>query len=134
MRAPGLWWGALTAALLISAWGCGKKLVTTAGTVTLDGQPLEGAEVQFHPETPGGEYAHGRSGSDGAFRLRTDKDGGVVPGTYRATVVKFGPSKKAKGKQSILPSIYSSKDTTPFRFTIPHDGPIALDLSGEGRR
>jgi hypothetical protein len=128
------WGTVLTSALLVSALGCGKKLVSTTGTVTLDGKPLEGAEVQFMAESGAGEYAHGRSDNDGNFRLRTEKAEGVVPGKYRVTVVKFGPSKNVKGKQSILPKIYSSKDTTPFEVTVPHDGPLVLELSEKSKR
>jgi hypothetical protein len=109
--------------------GCGgKKLHSTTGSVTLDGHPVEEAIVQFQPEGAQGEVALALSKNDGAFRLYTGKENGAAAGEYRVTVVKFD---KAKGKQSILPRKYSSPKTTPFRFAIPHDGPILLELNNK---
>jgi hypothetical protein len=116
--------------LLISAVGChGKKLVPIAGVVTLDETPLDQAVVQFYPEGSDGEPARGVTNKDGKFELSTDRVKGVRPGTYRAVVVKFDTSGAARRKQSVLPALYGSKDTTPFRYTVPHDGPIVLKLS-----
>jgi hypothetical protein len=127
------YWAVLLSAMLVPAWGCGgKSLVSTSGTVTLDGQPLDRAVVNFHSETSE-DYAYGMSQSDGAFHLQTNGSNGVSPGSYRVTITKFGTSKEGKGKQSILPKIYSSSETTPFQFTIPHDGPILLKLDSEAK-
>jgi hypothetical protein len=121
------------ACALVVGSGCGgKKFVSTGGSVTLDGQPVEGAVVQFHPDSTEGEFAQALSQSDGSFRARTGNADGVAPGKYRVTVAKFDKSGK-KGKQSILPRIYSSTKTTPFRFTIPHGGPITLELDSKAR-
>lgn len=122
-------WLALMASLFLA--GCGsKKLHSTTGTVLLDGQPLEEALVQFHPEGTEGQPAQARSKSDGGFRLFTGKEEGAAAGEYRVTVVQFN---KAKGKQSILPQRYSSPKTTPFRFTIPSASPIALELQSKAK-
>jgi hypothetical protein len=133
MRMPRRGWLAFMAAWLVPALGCGNRLVTTTGIVTLDGQPLEAADVQFCPEGPDGDYAHGRSRSDGTFRPETNRADGVRPGSYRVTVIKFETGKEVKVKRSILPKIYSSTDTTPFRCVVPHEGPVRLELqSTEG--
>ncbi len=61
----------LAVSLLVSSLGCGggdlPELGTVKGKVTLDGQPLAGVMVQFHP------LAEGRPGSG-----VTDKDGNYV--------------------------------------------------------
>jgi hypothetical protein len=124
-------WGVLLTVLLVPlASGCGgkKQHIPTAGTVTLDGQPVGDAVVVFVPEAPGGEPPRARSKDDGAFRLGTDKATGAPAGTYKVVVNKFDGSPRAKGKQSVLPRIYASPDTTPLRCTVPHDGPVLLEL------
>jgi hypothetical protein len=126
-------WGILVTAMLVPACGGKKGLVATAGVVRLDGEAVSGAVVEFHPETPDGRYARGVSESGGNFRLKTDGDDGVAPGTYRVTVTKFELPSKTKKKQSALPSAYASKSATPFQYTIPHDGPIALELHGKAK-
>ncbi|HEY7428972.1 MAG TPA: hypothetical protein VH682_32375 [Gemmataceae bacterium] len=124
-------WGVLLTVLLVPlAIGCGgkKQHIPTAGTVTLDGQPLGDAAIVFVPETPGDEPPRGHSKDDGAFSLGTDKATGAPPGTYKVVVNKFDTSSPTKKKQSLLPSIYSSPKTTPLRCTVPHDGPVLLEL------
>jgi hypothetical protein len=130
MEVSGLRRSALLVALLVPIVGChGKKLIPTKGIVTLDGSPLDEAVVQFYPEGEEGEPARGVTDKDGSFELSTDRVKGVRPGTYRAVVVKFDTSGAVHRKQSMLPALYGSKDTTPFRFTVPHDGLLTLDLS-----
>ena len=73
-----------TLCLLSAAVGCGGSihpdysqlgLVDVSGTVTLDGQPLSGAEVAF--EAPDGTYSAGVTDSSGNFDLmfNTEKSG-----------------------------------------------------------
>jgi hypothetical protein len=119
---------AVSLAVALPAVGCGRKLVTTSGVITLDGQPLGGAVVQFQPEGPGGDIATGTSEADGSFRLSTGGADGAAPGAYRVVVVKFDSSGKSKGKASLLPKRYASRDATPLQCTVPHDGPVAVEL------
>jgi hypothetical protein len=130
MGVSGLGRTTILLAVLMLLAGChGKKLIPTKGVVTLDGRPLDEAVVQFYPEGDEGEPARGVTGKDGSFELSTDRVNGVRPGTYRAVVVKFDTSGAVRRKQSMLPALYGSKDTSPFRFTVPHDGPLTLALS-----
>jgi hypothetical protein len=126
-------WGILVAVLLLPACGGKHGTVTTVGNVQLKGQPVRGAVVEFHPAKGEGRYARGVSETDGNFRLQTDGADGAAPGTYKVTVVKFRPPSKtdAQLKQSLLPGTYASKQTTPLQFTVPHDGPILLDLRSQ---
>ena len=77
----------LVSAVLVS--GCGRsKAVKVSGIVKLDGEPVEGASVEFHPVDPSkGASASGRTGSDGRFRLTTkNPNDGAIPGEYKVVV------------------------------------------------
>jgi hypothetical protein len=85
----------LSAAFLVLALaGCGGKgdpsHVGVSGTVTLNGEPLAGAQVTFIPtgDTPG-VGAGAQTGSDGRYQL-IDRRGktGTEPGTYKVTISK----------------------------------------------
>jgi hypothetical protein len=87
-------WLAL-APLLLSACQpaeTGPPLVPVAGTVTLDGRPLEGALVTLIPtgETPG-QAGSGRTDAEGRFKIVSLQDGrdGVAPGTHQVLVTKL---------------------------------------------
>jgi hypothetical protein len=126
--------------------GTGVKKVT--GTVTLDGNPLAGAEVQFWPKDDIllGSYLS-RTGADGHFELFQDpRPGvGVKPGRYVVLVVKYGaregwppkpgddlPVPASEGMpwtQNTLPPIYNDKEHSPFIVEIKkgdNDFPLAL--------
>jgi len=70
--------------------GCGgSAFPSVTGTVTLDGQALDGAQVVFSPDGAGGQVATAVTDSSGKFRMGTFKLGdGVRPGKYRVTVTK----------------------------------------------
>jgi hemoglobin len=65
-----------------------------AGTVTLDGKPLAGATVAFHPDK--GDPITAKTQEDGTYKV-----GAVKAGRYRVTV-----SKEVGGKQ-LIPARYS---------------------------
>jgi hypothetical protein len=63
--------------------------VPVTGTVTLDGQPVAGANVSFSPTSGGGKAAVGTTDASGKFTLTTMKSGdGAVPGAYLVTITK----------------------------------------------
>jgi hypothetical protein len=80
----------LAAGGLLFLSGCGgSALPSVTGTVTLDGQPLDGAQVVFGPDGPGGQVATAVTDSSGRFRMGTYKpEDGVRPGKYRVTITK----------------------------------------------
>jgi hypothetical protein len=85
----------------VASWGlagCGSgdetaryKLVPVNGTVTLNGKPLEGAEVTFTPDdsnpasTPGGDITGPEGNYKAMFRGRT----GLASGKYTVKVRKI---------------------------------------------
>src|SRR5438445_6013116 len=84
---------AVTLALLSSSPGCSGGVgntVKTGGSVTLEGKPVGGATVTFHPEKKEqGRVAAGLTDEDGVFQLQTFVPAdGALPGDYRVTVIK----------------------------------------------
>jgi hypothetical protein len=146
---------ALTLALILWAAGCGakNKPVPVNGSVTLDGRPIEGAMVTFAPDGGGGREATAITDKEGAFQLTTFKpNDGALPGSYKVTVdykegavappaggqkeAFAGYEKAQKQKQKppkyVIPERYSNPAKTQLKFTVPHDGPIKLELKKSG--
>jgi hypothetical protein len=77
------------------ASGCGPdtshlpKTVTASGIVTLDGQPVDGAQVVLVGEGENARGAFGASDASGRFALRAfeEKDG-AIPGSYKVQISK----------------------------------------------
>ncbi len=141
----------VAACLLVLGCG-GPAVVPGAGSITLDGAPLGGVEVQFVPDPakgPAGESATGQSDAQGKFTLkspRLDKEG-IVPGYYRVVVTDIqavqdltsvapqGPGLGVNGAQmgkSRIQPIYGDLNRTPLRDIQIQPGgtPISLKLSG----
>jgi hypothetical protein len=150
-------------ALIVAAagTGCGGgSLTKTTGTVTLDGQPLSGAMVQFIREDGKGTPATGITGTDGSFRLTTYSTGdGALPGDYKVLVTMpaedSGPAagqtpmdpqermeamrkfaqdhKKADpNKARSLPASYGDAKKTPLRQRVPAEGNVEITLNSAG--
>lgn len=71
--------------------GCGSRLSSVTGTVTLDGRPLVGSDklrgtVQFCPEEGRGVNAVGYLDEQGRYSLATGSQVGVLPGKYLVSV------------------------------------------------
>ena len=79
---------------LFTVVGCGTKgpaVSAVSGTVLLDGEPLDGASVVFHPTSSSGLAGSGKTSADGTFVLSTFRatpGAGVVPGEYVVTISK----------------------------------------------
>jgi hypothetical protein len=79
--------GVLLAALLLAS-GCGPGSVEVKGVVTLDGSPVEGATVLFISDD-GKNSFRGMTDASGNFTLVGENSkAGVLPGSYKVTVVK----------------------------------------------
>jgi hypothetical protein len=83
--APLFWCGC---GLLLA--GCGgasiSGLVPVTGKVTLDGQPLSGAQVVFVPSGGTGRAASAATDASGVYSLVTNTDKGAMPGNYKVQV------------------------------------------------
>src|SRR5262245_29539592 len=142
--------GLLAGILACAGAGCRSpdKPVAVRGTVTLDGQPVAGAAVQFVPDGEG-LPAIGETQADGTYALTTHEPGdGAVPGKYMVVIVweppppptfrtgGDGPSRlemqqalekhraavEKAGKGYTIPAQYSNPSQTPLKVTVPAPG------------
>ena len=115
-------------------------LVPVAGTVTMNGNPVEGADVMFVPKepTPNRRVAAAQTDAQGRFTLTTlNPQDGAAPGEYSVTIVKWeldGPERaprydrdgeiipEFRTSSNVLPSRYESPDKTPLVITVPPRG------------
>ena len=137
---------------LTSAIGCGSsdkwkdsrpKTVEASGTITLDGKPLDEAQIVLVPE---GSALAGAALSDtsGGFSLAAfPPDPGVVPGTYKVMVVKSivpqnpdpndPESESIQYAKALIPAKYSDATTSGLTVTVSDNGTtdLKLELSEE---
>lgn len=80
---------------LILTVGCNKsqaiKTDIVTGSVTLDGQPLSNAYVNFNPKGSEGNAAYGITDGNGTYKLQTlqgEAGAGTTPGEYIVTIHK----------------------------------------------
>jgi len=87
--------GILSALLVGSSLvGCGGKSYPptspVTGVVTLDGKPVEGANVSFVSNDTKVQPASGTTDKDGKYSLTTFRSGdGAMPGEYKVAVSKY---------------------------------------------
>ncbi|RMG00044.1 MAG: hypothetical protein D6741_07465 [Planctomycetota bacterium] len=96
-------WLALGCVAMFAIVGCESKktlpTVPVTGQILLDGQPLEGATVTFHPVEREGRYsANGKTDAEGKFTLTmvgvpaeeyaVPAGSGVLPGEYYVGIIK----------------------------------------------
>jgi hypothetical protein len=113
--------------LLSAVVGCGDRLATVTGTVTLDGQPLRrGPElvgtVQFVPEN-GGVTATAYLDENGQYTLTSGSRQGTQPGRYLIAVsaTKIIPADTEGGAASGRPA-------TPRRYADPMESGFAVEV------
>ena len=140
-----------SAVLAVFCWGCSGgtpvpeyagRLVPVTGTVTLDGQPLAGASIVFHPDAKvqGGENAFGTTEPDGSYELQTIVVGhgpkpGAVPATYVVTIHKVtmpdgspvpadmtDADAESEGAKSVVPARYTQMEQSPLKVEVAAGG------------
>ena len=121
--------------LLIGCSSGGTRVEHVTGTVTLDGEPVEGARIAFSPVSPDGENegAFGRSDASGVYLLTSwggEPDRGAMAGEYivtvqKAEVIELMPPDETRSTyiettavRNLLPEIYLDRNTTPLRATV----------------
>jgi hypothetical protein len=90
--------------VLVACVGCGSDLPSVTGTITLDGQPLENAFVEFTPQEPGGSMSYGRTDANGRYDLMFSLNKrGAVPGenVVRITTADVGDMGKANTPERV---------------------------------
>lgn len=120
---------------------------SVSGTVTYNGNPVEGAMVTFRPASEGAQGAFARTDAEGKYELSSSAaaTSGVVPGEYNVTVTKtevgesnvaseedpdYNPYATGQTKpKSVLPKKYADAKTSDLQFTVSggeNDLPIEL--------
>lgn len=98
--------------LAVFAAGCGRKdlpdLARVQGTVTLDGRPLSGVQVQFYPQS-GGRTAVGVTDSQGKYELVYTY--GVKGTKVGVNAVSFAYPQGEGVKGPPVPAKYGAKST-----------------------
>ncbi len=123
--------------------GCGGgNTADVSGTVTMDGEPLEGAIVMFMPESTGGSGGRPASAvtdAEGNYELVYGRGAtGAVPGTYQVSIRTYRspnedaetPEEKA-GRDETVPARYNA-DTELVETVEADGGVIDFELSSEG--
>lgn len=120
--------------ILAAVVGCGDSgpaTVLVTGTVTQDGEPVEGALVVFTPSAPGETSqlaAQAETDATGTFTLSTyvsgdDYKSGIQPGAYVVTVIKLEVVQDMKRQpRHLLPKKYSQPATSGLTATVKEQG------------
>jgi hypothetical protein len=122
--------------------GCGSQtaagLLPVGGLVTLNGQPLAGATVEFHPTETNttGNGGAGVTGPDGKYTATTRRnEAGLSPGEYRVTVSRWThkdgtPLQETEsyidtpGATQSVPAVYTDAAKTPLRAKVEAGGTV----------
>ena len=117
----------LTACLMLPGCRRGPPVVYVEGVVTMNGEPIEGANVGFTPAgTPGAMTAAGFTDAKGKFVLSTHTakfGAGATVGDYVVIVSKtiIPPGEEDKDSPKVVlvtPPVYQVKETSPLRATV----------------
>ena len=148
--------------LLVAAAGCNSQHtpVPVSGTVTLDGKPVEGATVTFHPLDDDKEArpATGQTDKAGTFQLKAGNEDGTRPGEYKVVITKnvladtkvkipdFPDTPEGRNQRdhflwkhfgdeppykNVLPDRYGDLKTTPLTCKVPGDAPLHFPLTSK---
>ena len=131
--------------LAFAAVGCDSRpradygsvgLASVSGTVTMDGEPLEGAVVRFrHTDNPM-RYAYGRTDAAGRYSLNFNSEAsGALPGPKTVTIstAATGPEVVGGGGPERVPARYN-RDSELLEMVDPggsHTFDFALTSDGE---
>ncbi len=128
----------LAVATLCAAAGCSKKPAgpkchTVTGTITLRGQPLDGATVLFRAVT--GPYSGaGRTDASGRYSLSSQFGEGIPEGEYTVTVTKYEEVASPESEDEVAPPPrlltplkYAQAETSGLRAAVK-PGPNTIDF------
>jgi len=118
-------------ALIAGCGGTGLHTIVVTGTVTFDGEPLEGAAITFTPRGEG-HPAFGITDANGRYTLQTmlgNPDAGTTPGDYEVAITKFEATPPRTEEEdalglpppsprSLIPVRYGSTGTSGLAATV----------------
>lgn len=105
--------------LLAGLVGCGgggagltdETLIPVSGVVTLDGAPLEGAEIVFEPQGAGGMSFASTNAKGEYSLLYNQQQNGAVAGEHVVRIRKIGGPDTNFDTLNMLPEKYGEKST-----------------------
>ena len=125
--------------------GCGggagiEGTIAASGTVTYQGQPVEGAAVVFAPEGQG-RAASGLTDASGRFELTTLTPGdGVLPGKFGVTISKTEVSGSMTEEESQAyvakhgePPKVTRKELLPAKYAAPATSGLTAEVAAGGK-
>ncbi|QDT24984.1 peptidase associated/transthyretin-like domain-containing protein [Gimesia panareensis] len=141
----------LLSALFLCLTGCGGgasentlDVYPVSGTVTVDGEAVQGVSVTFFPEgTTKGNGGFGATDASGKFTLKDrDQRDGVAEGTYRVLVTRLvkpdgspiGGEEMAAdvGAMNQLPDMYNDPKSSPLTATVGKTNePFKFEIKGK---
>ncbi len=131
--------GLLPLLLLGLAIGCSGRpqMVPVSGTVTHQGQRVEGADVMFSPK--GGRIASGRTDKEGRFQLTTFVAGdGALEGEHGVSVAKMqlimdskDPDNPYPHARNLLPAKYSNVESSGITVSVKRGGDNQITIQLE---
>ncbi|MCR9232813.1 carboxypeptidase-like regulatory domain-containing protein [Gimesia chilikensis] len=99
--------------LAASLTGCGgggadtPELGEVTGIITLDGNPLSGAEVVFEPAS--GAPSVGKTDESGSYELIYNQDAsGALPGQHTVRISKFGEPGSPSDTENQIPAKFNA--------------------------
>jgi hypothetical protein len=146
--------------LLVTATGCSRQPIPVNGTVTLDGKPVEEADVTFHPfeNDRNAKVAVGKTDPTGTFHLKTGEVVGAEPRDYKVVIIKnvladpklklpnFPDNLEGRNQmqdwlarhfpntspfKNLLPAKYADPKTTPLTWKVPGNATDKLELTSK---
>jgi hypothetical protein len=127
---------ALGLAALASVAGCAPAGATISGTVTLDGAPLEDANISFVPQASGQKQASWATITGGKYAIPASA--GLGTGVFRVEI----RASRATGEKANDPTLISTKEVVPARYNSrselvadlkPGQNVANFDLKSKGR-
>ncbi len=126
----------LTAVVLLA--GCGPKdgleRAQISGIITIQGEPLSHASVQFVPAGAPGLGALGFSDENGKFTVISSRedDAGVPPGDYMVVVSRWAnPDGKVLGPEDTQADNQYARETIPAPYS-GQSSPLKVNIPKEG--
>jgi len=130
--------GPLLAGFALLIAGCGDRPIDTSmaeGTVTFNGQAVEGANVMFSPVTAGsGSPAYATTDATGRFVLQTQQGAagaGTTAGEYKVTISKVqmvGTGKKQMTPEGVEEEIMEPKEVLPRQYKLQSSTPLTATV------
>lgn len=126
------------------------RLYPVSGTVTLDGEPVEGAQVIFQPEDAAQQalMAIAETDASGRFKLATvQADEGAVAGPHRVRISKtvvtnVNTNGNPEGnlppvqEKDLLPVVYKAFETSGLKAQVSDQEPtvVKFELSSQSKK